>query len=233
MPNQRILVISDLHAPYNHRDAVPFLKSVKEKYNPDRVICIGDEVDFHAMSFHPSDQSLYSAGDELKAARDIIWSIEELFPKVDVMESNHGSMAYRKAMIAGIPRELLRPYASVLDVKHWKWHPDLQITLPDKQPCYFHHGKSANSFLFLKETGMNCVQGHHHEKFNIHYHGSTERLKWTIATGCLIDDNSMAFAYNNVNMKRPIIGCSMIVDSQPLLIPLVMNRKGRWNQRVN
>jgi len=233
LPNQRILCISDLHAPYQHKDALAFLLSIKEKYNPDRVISIGDEVDNHAMSFHPSDQSLYSAGDELKAAREVIWEIETLFPKVDVMESNHGSMAYRKAMVSGIPKELLRPYKEVLDVKNWEWHPDLTITLPNKQPCYFHHGKSANSMTFLKDMGMSCVQGHFHEKFNIQYHGRAERLTWVIATGCLIDDHSMAFAYNNVNLKRPIIGCSVIVDSQPHLIPLVMNKNGRWNGRVS
>ena len=232
MSNNRILCISDLHAPYQHRDAIKFLSAIKDKYNPDRVINIGDEVDNHAMSFHPSDQSLYSAGDELKKAREVIWEIEKLFPKVDVMESNHGSMAYRKAMISGIPKEMLRPYKKVLDVKYWNWHPDLVITLPNKQKCYFHHGKSANSLTFLKDTQMCCVQGHFHEKFNIHYHGTAEQLTWVIATGCLIDDHSMAFAYNNVNLKRPIIGCSMIIDSLPLLIPLVMNKNGRWNGRV-
>lgn len=232
MSNNRILVISDLHAPYQHRDAIKFLSAIKEKYDPDRVISIGDEVDNHAMSFHPSDQSLYSAGDELKKAREVIWEIEKLFPKVDVLESNHGSMAYRKAMVSGIPKEMLRPYKRVLDVKGWNWHPDLVITLPNRQKCYFHHGKSANSLTFLKDTQMCCVQGHYHEKFNIHYHGTAEQLTWVIATGCLIDDHSMAFAYNNVNLKRPIIGCAMIIDSLPLLIPLVMHKNGRWNGRV-
>ena len=232
MANSRILVISDTHAPYAHPDTLKFLTAIKEKYNPDRVIHIGDELDNHAMSFHPSDASLYSAGDELKKGREFLWQVESLFPKVDVMESNHGSLAYRKAMVAGIPKEILRPYAELLDLKRWKWHPDLIVTLPDKQPCYFHHGKSANSFLALRDIGMNFVQGHFHEKYNIHYHGSTERLKWCIATGCLVDDNSLAMAYNNVNLKRPIIGCSMIIDSQPRLLPMVLNRKARWSGRL-
>jgi len=232
MANSRILVISDLHEPYSHQDTLPFLTAIKDKYNPDRVINIGDELDFHAMSFHPSDSSLYSAGDELKKGREALWKIEELYPKVDVMESNHGSMAYRKAMVSGIPKEMLRPYSDILDLKKWTWHQDLTITLPDKQPCYFHHGKSANSFLALRDIGMNFVQGHFHEKYNIHYHGSAERLKWCIATGCLVDDNSLAMAYNNVNLKRPIIGVSMIIDSQPRLLPMVLKSNGRWNGRL-
>ena len=158
MPNKRILVISDTHAPYIHPDAIKFLAALKDKYNPDRIIHIGDEVDNHAMSFHPSDASLYSAGDELKKAREVIWKIEELFPKVTVIESNHGSLAYRKALVAGIPKEILRPYKQILDVKHWEWEHHLQITLPNGQPCYFVHGLSANTRALMNAKMMSAVQ---------------------------------------------------------------------------
>ena len=43
-----ILVISDLHTPYEHPDVVPFLTAIKAKYKPDTVVCIGDEIDYHA-----------------------------------------------------------------------------------------------------------------------------------------------------------------------------------------
>jgi hypothetical protein len=225
-------VISDTHAPYQHPDTIKFLAAIKAKYDPDRVIHIGDELDNHAMSYHESEPELYSAGEELNRARDIIWQIEALYPKVDVMESNHGSLAFRKARTSGIPKEFLKPYSEVLRTKHWKWHQDLTIRLSNSQPCYFHHGKSANSMTYLKDTGMSCVQGHFHEKYNIQYHGREERLTWVIATGCLVDDHSLAMAYNNCNLKRPIIGCSIIIDSQPRLLPLVMKSNGRWNGRL-
>ena len=41
--NKRILIISDTHCPYHHPDLIPFLKSLKKKYKPDRIIHIGDE----------------------------------------------------------------------------------------------------------------------------------------------------------------------------------------------
>ena len=65
---QSILIISDFHAPYNHPDAVAFLGACKKKFKPTDVVCIGDEADFHAMSFHDSDPDLPSAGDELQKA---------------------------------------------------------------------------------------------------------------------------------------------------------------------
>ena len=232
MPNQRILCISDLHCPYQHVDALKFLAAIKDKYNPDRVICIGDELDNHAMSFHDSDPSLASAGDELKRGRDVIWQVEELFPKVDVLESNHGSLAYRKAKVGGVSKEWLRPYKDVLGTKKWDWHFELTVTLPDKNPCYFHHGRSANTKTYTTNMGMSAIQGHYHEKFEIVYWGNSERLNFGMTVGCLVDDKCVAFEYNNSNLKRPVIGCGMIIDSQPRLMPMVLNKNGRWNGRL-
>ena len=65
MKHKSILVISDLHIPYHHRDSFEFLKALKKKYKPDLVVNIGDEIDCHALSFHDSNPDLPSAGDEL------------------------------------------------------------------------------------------------------------------------------------------------------------------------
>lgn len=232
MSNKSILVISDLHCPYQHPDALKFLAAIKDKYAPDKIISIGDELDFHAMSFHPSDASLYSAGDELKAGREILWELEEMFPKMTILESNHGSMAYRKAKVGGIPKEILRPYKELLDVKHWNWVPHLEMILPNKQPCYFIHGMSKNTRTLMQRKMMSSVQGHFHESFEIIYAGNGERLNFGMTVGCLIDDSSMAFHYNKVFINRPIIGCGMIIDSQPRLIPMVLKANGRWNGRL-
>ena len=76
--NKSILVISDTHIPYHHKDAIAFLKAIKKKYKPDRVIHIGDEIDSHAISFHDSDPDLYSAGDEHEASLATIKELEKL-----------------------------------------------------------------------------------------------------------------------------------------------------------
>ena len=120
--NKSILIISDTHIPYHHPDLIPFLKDLKEIYKPDRVIHIGDEVDKHAMSFHDSDPDLPSAGDELKESLPIIKQIETLFPKMDLLDSNHGSLVYRRALKHGIPKAYLRDYNEFLKVgKGWKY----------------------------------------------------------------------------------------------------------------
>lgn len=227
--NSRILLISDMHIPYHHKDTIKFLQHLKDKYNPTRIICTGDELDKHALSFHDSDPDLPSAGDELKLALPVIAKLKEMFPVMDILESNHGSLAYRKAHAHGIPRHYLKTYNDVLGVDDkWKWYYDLTIELPNGNKCYFHHGKSANVSKTSQTMSMCAVQGHYHETFKVEYWGNPNGLYWGLQTGCLIDDKAYAFNYNNCNLKRPIIGTAMIIDSIPVLEPLVMDKDGNW-----
>ena len=221
--NSRVLVISDMHIPYNHPGTVDFLGELKERYSPTRIVCVGDELDKHAMSFHDSDPDLDSAGVELEKSRKIIKQIEDMFPKMDLIDSNHGSMVHRKAKHHGIPRHYIKSYNDVLGVgTGWKWHYDLTIMLPDGKPVYFHHGKAADGLKLSQSMGMSVVQGHYHEKFTTAYWANSLGLYFSMQVGCLIDDDSLAFAYNNTNLKRPIIGTGAIIDGFPVLEPMLL-----------
>ena len=230
--NKSILIISDTHVPYHHPDLIPFLKDLKEIYKPDRVIHIGDEVDKHAMSFHDSDPDLPSAGDELKQSLPIIKQIEELFPKMDLLDSNHGSLVYRRALKHGIPKAYLRDYNEFLKVgKGWKWHDDLTIQTSNG-PGYFCQGKVADVLKLAQSMGMSCVQGHYHSSYNIKYYGNSLGLYYGLQVGCLVDKDSLAFRYNKTQRARPIIGCAGIFNGLPKLIPMVLNKNGRWIKKV-
>jgi hypothetical protein len=153
------------------------------RYEPTRVICLGDELDKHAMSFHDSDPDLPSAGDELKKALPTIKEVEKLFPVMDLIDSNHGSLLYRKAKHHGIPRHYLRNYNEVLEVgEGWKWHFDLTLTLPDDQKVYVHHGKGANALRVAQLMGMSYVAGHYHESFGVQYCSTPASLIWAMQT---------------------------------------------------
>lgn len=232
--NDRILIISDMHIPYHHPDMLDFLRAVKVKYEPTRVICIGDEIDGHAMSFHTSDPDLDSAGTEISRARSVIKDLEKMFPVMDIVHSNHGSMLYRRGKEHGIPKHMLKNYNDVLGVGYdWKWYEDLTIELPNGQHVHFHHGRGSSVGMVSRKLGMSFVQGHYHSKFVIDYWGNPLALNWGMNVGCLIDDHSLAFAYNKIPAERPIIGLGMIIDSQPKLIPLVKLSDGRWNGKLN
>jgi len=227
--NSRILLISDMHIPYHHKDTIPFLKHLKQKYKPTRIICLGDELDKHALSYHDSDPDLPSAGDELRRSLPTIQELFELFPKMDIIESNHGSLVWRKAKTFGIPKHYIKSYNDVLEVDSgWRWAFDLTIKLPNGQYCYIHHGKTNKVIALSQQMGMNAVQGHYHESFKIDYWGNPNGLFWGMQCGCLIDDDALAFSYNNVNIKRPVIGTGLIIDSQPVLAPMLLDANGNW-----
>ena len=228
--NSRILIISDLHMPYQHPETCAFLLGLKRKYLPTRVICVGDEVDHQAMSFHDSDPDLPSAGDELEKAILALCPLYKVFPEMDLVDSNHGSMVYRKGKHHGIPRKYLRDYGDILDAPPgWKWHNNLIVKLPNGQDMYVVHGVKSNGLALSQQMGCNTVQGHYHSTFDIRYSSSPSQLIWSMQVGCSIDDKAMAFAYNKTVAARPIIGHGIVINGLPKLLPMVLNKGGKWS----
>lgn len=229
MGHKSILVISDLHFPYSHKDTFKFLDAIKKKYKPDKVVLIGDEVDYHAISFHASDPDLMSPGAELSAAIGDMKKLYRMFPEATVVDSNHGSLVYRKQKFHGLPRDVFKSYNEILEAPaKWKWCYDLTLKMNDGNEVYFHHGKTSSVGKLSKNVSMSCVQGHYHSRFEIFYWANPTGLFFDMRIGCLIDDQSMAFHYNKTTLDRPIIGTGVIVDGQPKLIPMILNKKGKW-----
>lgn len=231
--NSVILVISDLHAPYMHQDTVAFLRAVKAKFKPTRIILSGDEVDNHAISFHDSDPDLDSAGPELQKAIECLKPLYKLFPTADILESNHGSLVFRKALAHGLSRAFFKSPGDIIQAPAgWNWHFDMTETLPNGTKCYFHHSKGANVLRNSQTMGMSFVQGHHHESFEVQYWGNPHALLFGMTVGCLVDPKSLALAYNKNNLKRPVLGVGLIVDSQAILQPMLLDGRGRWKGKL-
>lgn len=228
-----IITVSDMHHPYSHPDVIAYLKAVKAKYwakaKRPCVVIGGDEIDGHSWSFHDADPDLMSPGDELQTAINRLQPVFKIFPKAFVLESNHGSLFYRKLKSHGLPRHILKSYRNILGApKGWDWVPELTLTLSTKMPVYFCHGKTANILQLSQSMGMSCVQFHFHEKFSIQYWANSLGLYWAAQAGCLINDSELAYSYNKLNIRRPLIGTTVIVNGFPVLEPMVLNKKGRW-----
>lgn len=228
------LVLSDRHKPYHHQDSVPFILAVEEKYRSagrpfDLVVDIGDGEDFHAMSFHDSDPELLSAGHELEAVILANQPIYSRFPKMKIMDSNHSSMVFRKGKHHGIPRNVLKSYQEILRAPDgWTWHPELVVQMTDGSRWMFCHSYGSNVLQVSQKRGMSVVQGHHHSKFCVQAWVNATGLHWAVQTGCLIDDVSMAFAYNKTTVERPVMGMIRIENGIPHLLPMLVDSKNRW-----
>lgn len=231
---ERVLVIPDLHAPYQHPDTLRFLRAVKEQVQPDLVVSLGDELDYHAMSFHDSDPNLDSAGAELERGKKFLRKLHAEFPNVLVCHSNHGSMAYRRAKAHGIPVQLVRKYRDIvfpgLDARGWSWADSWKIKTP-LGPVMFKH-QSSGILADAAHNGCNLVVGHSHGNFSVEYCASSAHLYYGCYSGCLVDKDSLAFAYGRLSKNKPIIGCTLILNGRPTLVPMVLKENGRWQGKL-
>lgn len=229
---KNVLCISDQHHPFEHPDLVPFLKELNSRYKFDLVVNLGDEVDNHAISFHEAEPGLFSPSDELEKAIEALQPLYKMFPKMEVIDSNHGSLVFRKGRFAQLPASVFRSPGEILKApKGWNWSRDLTIQT-ELGPVFFHHGKSGQSGKLSKNMAMNTVQGHFHSKFQIDYWGSPTGLYWDMHAGCVVDDKSLAMAYNKTTLQRPVIGLAVIINGRPQLVPMHLDKRGRWTGRL-
>lgn len=232
---KRIMTIGDTHAPYTHPDALAFLESVRNSYQPDVVVHMGDETDGHAISFHDSDPNLDSAGVELEKAKVWLEGLHDLFPELLVCDSNHGSLIYRRAKAHGLPIQFIKKYRDILFPEHgapgWSWADAWVLTTP-LGDVRFQHQVSGDFMLNASHERTSLVLGHEHGRFEVQYAASSSALYFGAYAGCLIDRKSMAFAYGKLTRKKPILGCLVITDGAPQLIPMLLDDDGRWVGRT-
>jgi len=230
--NRCVLVISDLHIPYHHKDSFDFLREIKKQFKPDFVVNIGDLLDFHAISFHEHNPDLPSIGDELTVSKNYIKELESIFPNVTEVHSNHSSLVYRRAIKYGMSAQFLRPYGEFLGTKKWQWVDDLKLQMCNGKSVYFTHGRSADVLKVSQTMAMNCVQGHYHTKFSIGYWANPDDLYWGMQVGCLINQKSMAFSYAKNFSTRFVLGCGIIIEGMPRLLPMVLDDDGNWIETI-
>lgn len=231
-----ILVIPDTHAPYEHPDTLEFLAAVAARYRPDTVVHLGDEADKHAMSFHMSDPNLDSAGMELEKARVFMAKLHAMFPVMRLCHSNHGSMHFRKAHSHGIPVQYLRTYREVFfpqgGGERWEWQHTHVLELPNGEQVAFKHQPAGAVLGDAAHERMNLVCGHLHGKMSIEYARNTHEQYWAAQGGCLVDEDSRAFSYGKESKYKPALGCLVILEGVPQIIPMQTNSDSRWIGKI-
>lgn len=88
---RRLLVLSDIHAPFHDIDALMLAIEYGIDAKPDAVLLNGDTLDFYAVSDHENDPRKVRWNEELNTCRDLLHMIRTAFPDIPIYfkEGNH------------------------------------------------------------------------------------------------------------------------------------------------
>lgn len=233
----KILCIGDIHEPWGHPDALPFVEKIMVDYgiNPrkDEIVFMGDEIDHHAISFHTSDPDMPSAGDELEQAIDSMQKWYDMFPSAKICVSNHTSRPYRKAYADGLPRRLMKDYGDWLEAPDgWEWKD--RWVLPSKRwgNIQFIHGDGFTGEYAHHRAAqthrISTVIGHVHRGGGVHHFSGHGGPIFGMNAGCLVDNDAAVFAYAKYMARKPTLGVGVIVEDTPIFEPMILDAKGRW-----
>lgn len=222
------MAIGDTHHPFVHPDALSFLRDIKTKAKPTRIVHMGDEIDSHAVSDYDVDPDGFSPGHEFDAAVESLKSWYREFPDVDVLESNHTWRLYRKGFKAGFPKRFFKPINEIIEApKGWKWQEQLEI-----DGVLYEHGEGftgRDGALKCAEGNMqSTVIGHVHSFAGIAYSQRPRDLFFGFNVGCLIDYKAYVFKYGKKSKNKPVLGAGLIVRGVPRFVPMLLDKNGRW-----
>jgi hypothetical protein len=210
----RVLVIGDVHEPVGHPGYLSFCQHLAEKWQPNKIVFIGDILDFHGISFHAKNPDCPGPRDETEQAALGVKRWYEAFPKADVMIGNHDERVHRLAASVGIPSKFLKNYSDVWGTPKWKWGYDADI-----DGVHYFHGTGCSgmrpAFNRALQSCMSTVMGHCHSVGGVQWMaGPTTRL-FGMDTGCGIDIDAAAMAYGKYFARKPVLSAGVVIDGIP------------------
>lgn len=226
----RVGTIGDPHEPFTHPMYMRFCRDTFEKWRVDRIVCIGDLTDGHAVSFHEHDPDGLSAGDELKLSQRRASAWDRAFKDALACLGNHDLRIWRIAKRFGLPVEALKGYREIFGTPTWKWDFFHEID----GVGYMHGTGCAGKYAAINQAiqrRMSIVMGHLHSDGGVHYHTNPHSRIFGAATGCGIDIKAYAFAYGREMVRRPTLGCVVAVDGeQAHFIPMPCSRGEKYHR---
>lgn len=229
-----VLVIPDLHAPGHLKSFKSFVLDVAIRFAVDQIVQIGDLVDFHYISRHPTDPVALNPAQELELAKEELSNWTALFPHVKCCYGNHDLIPVRQAATLGMPGELIVPLNEMLGLPDtWEW-----ANAWDVDGVIYEHGLGSNGMYGCKNTALkyrkSYVQGHTHSYAGVHYLDGPVDTIFGMNVGCGVDYHKYHSKYGRHIFKvKPSIGCGIVVDGfEAHYIPMDLKKYGERNIRI-
>ena len=201
----RVLIVGDIHAPFELKSYLAFCKDIYAKYNCNKVVMIGDLLDNHFASYHESSADGMGGGQELEVAIQRISKWYDAFPEADVTLGNHDLLIMRKAQTSSVPSKWIKSFKEVLETPNWNFIEEIEID--DVLYC---HGVGSKAHIRAVKNMQSTVQGHHHTEAYAHWFVGKKQKVFGMQVGCGIDSKSYAMAYGKW-FPKSAIGCGVVL----------------------
>ena len=216
-----VQAIGDTHAPAMHKRYVQHCAKIRDAWQPERFIHVGDIVDWHAISFHSREPGSPTAEQEIEAARKQLHKLHDEFPEMTILIGNHDAIPARKFQEYGLPLDLLPSrflesgWADFWDTPGWTFIPRFGSVEVDKV-IYQHGDKGIARFPSAlnnaKANFRSCVQGHHHAQAGVWWYATEKAKIFGLQTGCGVDHRVLTQSYGRKFNAKPILGCGVVID---------------------
>ncbi len=205
---RRILICGDLHCPFDDDQYLPFLLDTYANYNCNQIVMIGDAVDHHYSSFHPTDADGFGGGEELDRAIQRLSRYRDAFAKIcdkkiDICIGNHDRLIMRKAFASDIPARWIKSYNEVLGTD-WNWCESVEY-----DNVLYEHGEGGQAKSKAVKNFQSSVCGHTHTEAYVLWNIGKKQKTFGMQVGCGIGE-SYAFAYAK-NFKENAKGCGVVI----------------------
>ena len=201
---KRILIIGDLHCPFDLDEYHQHCVDTYNKWNCNKVIFIGDVIDNHYASYHETSSDGMGGADELEFAIKRLSKYYKSFPKADVTIGNHDRMIMRKAQTSSIPTKWIKAYKDVLETPKWRFRERVEY-----DGVQYIHGEAGTARTKSKADMQSTVQGHLHTQAYTEYSVGRNFKIFGMQVGSGINFSSYAMAYAKAG-KKPAIGCGVV-----------------------
>lgn len=227
----RVLTIGDTHCPGMLDSYVPFLQRVRDKYKCNRVVHIGDLVDWNSISYHEKNPGLPSPQQERDDAQKQVDRLAKAFPKVDWLIGNHDELPARKCVSAMIPPDMLKDYREQWSLpKTWRVHERFaKLEIDGNLYCHGDAG-AGGKYPHINQAAANfqsTILGHFHSVAGVEWMANERMCVFGMSVGCGIDHHLEQFKYGKRYARKPVVSCGVVIDGDPIVVrmPLEKRRK--------
>ena len=222
----RVLYISDLHAPAMALGALEHCQEVYQQYDCNRVVLLGDVLDWHCLGKWETDPDMPGASDELEESIHSLRGFYHHFPHAQVCIGNHDTRLAKAMYRAGLPSRLAHGLPQICQSPPgWTWGYRHVVD----GVVAMHGNRSAKwpaqrAIQHAQELCQSVVIGHHHYGAGIVFASPRGggRPLFGAAFGCLLDEDHPYFEYGSSGNKAAALGCGVVLGGvEPHFIPML------------